>query len=336
MRACILCSVVVLVLAAGRASAEQGVAAEGLRVRAVGIQVVAQAYTSAPDTSSPGVSVHHRSDDLMPFGSPKGTSLAILVESREKRIVTFDEENSTLGLFRDDKGTDLRSAVPPEGWAPGTTFEWPEISSDGKALLFQIRSAELPAAGSTRLKAEGVAHLALGTEIKSERQEHVSLEKGSRITAGPVPLEIVQVERLSGSKEGSGQGDEPEKTSESEKPLIEVKTDLDRMVEDVDWMLGLDRPTSLYASEAEPEMTMVLKAEQDISRIASVSFYDDKGQKVQSNIMRWYSSRSAEGQESLWHIALAEKLDVADVVVEFWKELEHKEVRFSVEVGLSL
>ncbi len=313
------CSLTVLAVLAGAGTlAVQAPPDEQITVRVVGIRVVKES---------------HGKDMMMaPFGGMKGTTLAVLVESKEKSIIDFDEQKTTLRSFKDNKEVDLRTSTVPTGKFRQPAIGFPRISEDGKAVLFELYGERLPTKGSSSVKAEGTVSLALGSELKSERQRNVPLRKGSKITVGPVPFEITKVEFGAGTKGpqvgpgGFSFGTEKVQPKSGEKgfqgPMGAPPFDIEGMFPG----FGMQ----------EMAMTLTLKATEDISRIAAISFYDYSGKKVESQVMRT-STMSGMGQVVVkQQIGLAKKLGTADIVVEFWKEFEHKEVPFSVEAGISL
>jgi hypothetical protein len=157
--------------------AQAGAAPEAAySVKAVGLQVVAPV---------PGEDQASR-----PFNSFPGVALSVLVRSPAQSIVAFDDDASRLEALQDDKGTDL-IAKSEDSWQP--PFGFPQISEDRKAVLFELRGNGLPAAGSARIRARGAAVLKVGTAMDTARQVNVPLRKGTKITAGPVPLTIKDV-----------------------------------------------------------------------------------------------------------------------------------------------
>jgi hypothetical protein len=322
---------ILALLGSERALFAQAAPAEGLSVQVIGLRVAAE---SELDVMNMGVL----------GGLAKGTSLALLVQSKGKQIVKFDAEGSALRVLQDDKGTDLRGLTPkasgfPMGsFAQGSsgfqvpTFGFMQMSKDGKAGLLEVNGGALPSKDSARVKAEGTLKLSLGSEKKTERQQNVTLKEGTKITVGPVPFTIVKVESGTGAA-GAKPGPKFTITMPPEMGLAPGKA--------AGGALPGGMPFDMNAMAkafgmGEAAMTVTLRANDDISGIAAISFYDKAGKKVESNVMS-SSSMSGMGKTIVdQQIGLSEKLDAADVVVEFWKDLEVKEVPFSVSAGLSL
>ena len=164
-------------LAGGILYAQAGVEpVPAFTARVVGLQVA---------TRIPG-------DDMMmqPFHSSAGVALCVLVRSTGKSIVAFDGDASRLDLLQDDRGTDLK-AGSADSYQP--TFGFPQISQDGKSVLFELRGNGLPAPEGNRIRAQGTAVLKVGTALDTARQMNVPLTKGTKIMAGPVPFTIKDV-----------------------------------------------------------------------------------------------------------------------------------------------
>jgi hypothetical protein len=165
-----------LVAAAGIGAAQPG-AAGPISVRVVGLCVTA-------DTGS----------DMMmrPFNEEPGTSLALLIESKDKTIVQLNDEESRLASIKDDKGKDLSAGGRAPGMFTMQSFG-SQVSEDGRAALYTVHGPQVPGGGASLVKAEGAVALTLGTQKATERQKAVALRAGSKITVGPVPMDIVEV-----------------------------------------------------------------------------------------------------------------------------------------------
>jgi hypothetical protein len=174
-----------LVAVGGILYAAPGESRPALSAQVVGVQVAAK---------MPGEDMSFR-----PFNQEPGTSLAVVVRSADKTIVAFDSDASKLSLLQDDKGTDLKGAAEQSMFS---TFGFPQMDKDGKSVLFELRGGGLPAAGATRIKAEGLVVLKVGTALETVRQENVALKKDSKITVGPVPFTIKEVQ--AGGGDGAG------------------------------------------------------------------------------------------------------------------------------------
>lgn len=222
---------------------------------------------------------------MQPFNAEPGVSLAVLVETQGKTILKFNHGQSQLTSFVDDKGGNLLAPKGAGGGMRNRPFRFPDVAEDGKSVLFTVHGSNLPGEGASFVKAEGEVNLSVGTEKASERQTGVALTAGTKITVGPVPMEI---------KEASAGGD---------------------------WGAA---------------MTIKLKAAKDVSAISAIRFYDDAGREVKANVTSTMMMGFANTRTVVQEIALGKKLATADVVVEYWKDLEKVSVPFSVAAGLAL
>jgi hypothetical protein len=360
----VMCVLGVLALLAGGAAVfGQAAPAPDVSVQAIGLRVVAE----SPDKDL-------TMGALGAMG--KGTSLVLLVQSKGKQIVKLDELGSSLRVLQDDKGTDLRGApskaagLSTAAFGPqSSVFQMPafgfmQTSKDGKAGLIEVNGGSLPAKGSAGIKAEGTLKLSLGSEKTTQRQQSVPLKEGTKITVGPVPLTIVKVEQAAGA---AGAKAEPKVaftiTPEAGQALggvatgagagaaggAKTETKVISITEGtVAQALGGTGGGGAGAAPfdmsqmmkgfgvGEAAMTITVRANDDISGIASITFYDKAGKKVESNVIG-SSSMSGMGKTVVdQQISLSQKLDAADVAVEFWKDLEVKDVPFTVTAGLSL
>ena len=132
------------------------------------------------------------SDSLRPFNWTKGTTMVCLLMVPEGGIVDFAEKESTLDTFADDTGTSL---LDPNEMFNSGFGSMADISRDGKAVMFEIRGTNLPAAGAAALKAAGTLVVRTATKKKSNRIDGVALKKGTTIQAAGMTLTITEVKK---------------------------------------------------------------------------------------------------------------------------------------------
>ena len=130
---------------------------------------------------------------LKTFSQP-GVELEVGVQVPGKPLLSVDLEKCKLRRFVDDKGTDL-SAGAPKGF-----FGWVTMSSSFReeptdSCILQIQTKTLPGAGAgaIELEAEVALKSASGSESKEER---IALKEGAKISCGPVPIEVREVEAV--------------------------------------------------------------------------------------------------------------------------------------------
>jgi len=129
------------------------------------------------------------------MGRRPGTSVFVRIAPPDKQIISVDDKACKLAGFSDDKGTDLAKAKKSRfafgaGWLGSN-----DISDDGKTCLVEIRSQSTPATGAKELKIRARLVLRCGGEVKTAEAKDVALNKGAKIAAGPVPMEISKVSK---------------------------------------------------------------------------------------------------------------------------------------------
>lgn len=144
----------------------------------------------------PGEGVEFQ-DSVRPFNWSEGISVALLVRHPEGGIIDIDREASTVTRFEDDKGTDLLKQ--PEQKKEKTMFSrqspfsmMPQVKQDGTVALVELEGPSRPVKEATRVKAQGTI-LLVCAKTKQRSTQELKLEVGSKVTVGPVPLEITKV-----------------------------------------------------------------------------------------------------------------------------------------------
>ena len=149
---------------------------------------------------------------LRAFNWTPGTSVAVLVQRPAGGIIDMDEDKSKIAALTDDKGTNLL-----EGGKFGTMgFSFTNVAEDSRALMTELKGPKVPAAGATKINAEGTLVLLAATEQKTVKTDVGPVEKGRKLKAGPFEWEI--------TKAGAAEGrDEFTFTLTSHKALRAVK-----------------------------------------------------------------------------------------------------------------
>ena len=298
-------------------------------VTVVGLQVVCE--VTARD---------ERGGLMSPFSSQKGTGLALLVESADRNIVGLDASGSELTSIQDDTGAQLLSQNR-DRWV--TFFPPPPISADHGGMLIEVRGGKTPSKGSSRIGAQGTLSVVVGKELKEERANAVPLEKGSKITAGPFVLTIEKVQHRGGDEAPGAGPDEAappaDDTGAGGVPAtIAAPADLGQMTEDLDRLLDMNMRSQIWSvGGARTEVKLSVRQVPD--EIASIRFYDADGNEVET-VYRTSGydmpTRASEPRMFTYEWGFDQELDTADIVVEYWEGLDHVQVPFSVQAGLSL
>jgi len=183
------CQVIVRVLATyslGLIGLPLGLMAQsGVSVEARGIRVVG---AGAGDDSQ---------DSVRPFNWSEGTTVALLLQRAEGGIIDIDRDASSVTSFEDNVGTDLlkesKQGDDRAMFSSQSGFgSMPQINKDSTAAMLELSGPRVPAKGATALKVEGVVMLVCAS-TKEHFTQALDLKVGSRVTVGPVPLEITKV-----------------------------------------------------------------------------------------------------------------------------------------------
>ena len=113
------------------------------------------------------------------------TTLTVRVEQPEGGIVGLQKMKNTIAAYRDDAGSDLHHG----------THAWERlgevrVGSDGRYLEFDIKGRRAPAAGSTRLHAEGSATIDCASGRKTSNSESVTIAAGRQFEVGAIPVTL--------------------------------------------------------------------------------------------------------------------------------------------------
>ncbi len=125
-------------------------------------------------------------DDMFarPFNSDNGTTLVLWIRMPAGQgLIDIDEDASVLESFTDDKGTDLG----------GRFGSFPDAFEDGSGGLLDVTSTGLPAAGATRVTAQGTAVAVVAAGTKPLRVANVRVENGRTFRIGTATATIDDV-----------------------------------------------------------------------------------------------------------------------------------------------
>ncbi|MGD8230112.1 MAG: hypothetical protein PVI20_20215 [Desulfobacteraceae bacterium] len=151
-----------------------GFGAPSFRIEPMGVRIVASEYGT--DT-----------DSLRPFNWSKGSSLACLLLLPEGGIIQFDVSKSKIEKFQDNMGTNLLSE--DTSWRPvfGPLYE---ISTDRKAILFDLDSENVPKKGATSIRASGALAIKVATATKTVKHDNVALKAGTKFKVGDITFTV--------------------------------------------------------------------------------------------------------------------------------------------------
>ena len=119
-----------------------------------------------------------------PFNSENGTKIVLWIKMPAGQgLIEIDDDASVLQHFGDDKGTDLG----------GKLDSFPDEFKDGSGGTLDISSSGMPAAGATKLVAEGTLALSVSAGSKPTKVANVRLEDGRTFKLGQTTITLAEV-----------------------------------------------------------------------------------------------------------------------------------------------
>jgi len=152
----------------------------GWKVQITGVRVVAP----APEGRS----------NLRAFNWSPGITVALLLTSPEKNIISVAKDKSKITSFTDDKSTDLLAAEP------GTIDYSSWLNSDsaaGKSVSVEAKVSSQPAKGAAQFNLAGKFLVETASQLTNIAVENVALKVGSQFNIGQIKFTISGV-RLQG------------------------------------------------------------------------------------------------------------------------------------------
>lgn len=158
--------------------AEKFASAEGLSFRICSLRVNDECF---PD--QPGLSM----------GGRGGTTLSLVVNQPNAKLLAFEEDASGIRSFSDDTGKDLL-ATPFDHKAELECRLPTGISKDGHVAVVDVLTRALPGMGARELYIDGNLVFLQGTEKKTAVADDVRVEVGERGTLGEISFEVLEKE----------------------------------------------------------------------------------------------------------------------------------------------
>jgi hypothetical protein len=174
--------------------ADQG---DGWRARVVALQLAAPSFDQRPFQRAP-------------LPATRGTVIKVLIDNPPHPIVSLDRRGSTVSMFADDTGRDLRAAEQDRpGRASSASAEpvtptalrlseghpiapGPAISRDGQRMVVGFRAPRLPAQAAEKVRVRAKLNLRLGVATNTLTLKNVPLKKGP-IERDGVKLKIARM-----------------------------------------------------------------------------------------------------------------------------------------------
>ena len=160
-----------------------GVAAAQVEVSVAGIRVVGKGYRAEQEDQK------FKGGKLRAFNHFAGTSVGLLITSKEKVIVGLDEDRSKITIFGDSQGTDFTKAKGLFG-RKGAKFGFSDQSDDKMALMTEVESTGLPAKGTKEIILKGEFMVSVASKSVLTKSELVDAKKGAKVVVGIHSFEI--------------------------------------------------------------------------------------------------------------------------------------------------
>jgi hypothetical protein len=144
------------------------------RVEVNGLRLVSEGYQG--------------SDKLRPFNHFKGTTLSFVTHVSAGGIIGLDTSASEVHTLQDDTGTDLLSGTKRYG--QNTIGGWPKISTDSKAITFEIQSQALPKVEAKAIHIEGHVTLDVSNQTEEHKSGVIDLSNTTNFDIGPISIAI--------------------------------------------------------------------------------------------------------------------------------------------------
>src|SRR5262245_61736688 len=164
--------------AAGRAAAAPTVSVAGIRVVAEGFG--------------------ENGSEAQPFNESPGVALALVVQAKDGGIIAFDDDATALGSIEDSEGNSLLDNA--------SIWPFAKLTKDGKALIVEMKTKGVPAAGATEVNAKGTITVTTATGSKPTKIPGVKLanEATFKVGTGSVSVEDVSSDEESTTVTFSG------------------------------------------------------------------------------------------------------------------------------------
>ena len=123
-----------------------------------------------------------------------GVTVSVLYSPTEGKIVTFNENESKLDSFTDDKGTDLMAAPPSTDPfnKPGISGMLPMANAGASSITFDLKASGQPAKGATAFSITGKASLQIAAGTHQFTVENVDIKTNAAFSLGDLPVVITE------------------------------------------------------------------------------------------------------------------------------------------------
>jgi hypothetical protein len=121
-----------------------------------------------------------------------GVTVSAMLSPMEGKIVKFNQEESKIDSFTDDKGTDLTAAAPSQDPfnKPGISY-MPSSSGKGESsIIVDFKASGQPAKGATTFNISGTVSAQVAAATKQFTVENVEIKTNVTFSLGDLPIMI--------------------------------------------------------------------------------------------------------------------------------------------------
>ncbi|MGD0383120.1 MAG: hypothetical protein ABSA77_06325, partial [Thermoguttaceae bacterium] len=242
------------------------------------------------DKTAPG-------ENIARMGGHPGTSLAFWIADPENRLVAFNQKESKIESFVDDKGTDLSELMPgPFVWSRFGEFRGNRVSPGGYQV--EVGGDSFPAPGATKISLKATLVFRRASNEKTIEEKDVPVKSGRKVKAGSLQLSIEAMSE--------------EKLKENEPRNRGFR--------------GNDLP--------ETKMGISLAASEPLESIKSVLFFNPKGDEIKITTSGQSENSALLWKTYARDFWLAEKHDAVTVKITYYENVETLKMPLSVDTGL--
>lgn len=121
-----------------------------------------------------------------------GVTVSVMLSPTAGKIVKFNQNDSKLDSFTDDKGTDLTAAPPSQDPfnKPGISY-MPSGSDKGdSSIVFDVKASGQPTKGATVFHISGKVNVQVAASTKQFTVENVEIKTNVSFSLGDLPVTI--------------------------------------------------------------------------------------------------------------------------------------------------
>ncbi len=121
-----------------------------------------------------------------------GVTVSVMLSATDGKIVKFNENDSKIASFSDDKGTDLMAAPPSQDPfnKPGISYMSSASDKGASSIIFDLKASGQPAKGATIFNISGSASMEVAASTKQFTVENVEIKTNVSFSLGDLPIVI--------------------------------------------------------------------------------------------------------------------------------------------------